>query len=140
MSAKTGYPILYLNNQYKTNMDLTRIRYAAPEEFVGWFAGAEYVLTNSFHGTVFSILFHRKFKIELETVKSFNVRSRDLLASCGLSDCVLRNSEEDYSFRQDFEEPDRLLSEMRERSFSYLRIICERADQIGKGREEQSNL
>ena len=132
LSEETGYPILYLNNQYKTNRDLTRIRYAAPEEFVGWFSNAEYVLTNSFHGTVFSILFHRKFKIELETAKSFNVRSRDLLASCGLDDCVLKNGPEDFTFRQDFEEPDRLLEKMRDRSFSYLKSICESAENIRK--------
>ena len=136
LSARTGYRILYLNNQYKTNRDLTRIRYAAPEEFVGWFSNAEYVLTNSFHGTVFSILFHRKFKIELETAKSFNVRSRDLLAGCGLDDCVLKNGPEDFTFRQDFEEPDRVLSQMRERSFSYLQSICDRARSI----HENTNL
>ena len=135
LSEKTGCRILYLNNQYKTNRDLTRIRYAAPEEFTGWFENAAYVLTNSFHGTVFSILFHKQFKIELETVKSFNVRSRDLLTSCGLEDCILRNGPEDFTFRQDFEEPDRLLSQMRERSFSYLQSICDSAEKMGKTKD-----
>ena len=34
---------------------------AGPEEFVSLIAGADYVVTDSFHGTVFSLLFHRPF-------------------------------------------------------------------------------
>ena len=85
---------------------------------MGLFAGAEYVLTNSFHGTAFSIIFGKKFKVELETVKKFNVRSRDLLNSCRLQDCILKNSEEDYSFliaeRADQMEKESVLNESRE--------------------------
>ncbi len=134
LSAKTGCRILYLNNQYKTNRDLTRIRYASPEEFVGWFAGAEYVLTNSFHGTAFSVIFHRRFKVELESKRKFNVRSRDLLVNCGLEDCILQNSEADYAFRDQWEEPDRKLGSMRDRSLAYIRMIAQRA----ADREEQT--
>ena len=132
LSEKKGCKILYLNNQYKNNRDLKRIRYASPEEFVGWFANAEYVLTNSFHGTAFSIIFHRKFKVELETKKKYNVRSRDLLLNCGLSDCILKNGSEDFSFTGDWGEPDRLLGNMREKSVSYIRMISDRAEEIGK--------
>ena len=130
LSERTGVSILYLNNEYKNNRDIERARYRTPEEFVGLFAGAEYVFTNSFHGTAFSIIFHRKFKVELETVKKFNVRSRDLLADCGLQQCILKNSEEDYRFCTDWEEPDRLLGAMRERSLAYIRLIAARADEL----------
>lgn len=34
---------------------------AGPEEFVSLIAGADYVVTDSFHGTAFSLLFHRPF-------------------------------------------------------------------------------
>lgn len=135
LSAKTGYRILYLNNQYKTNRDLTRIRYASPEEFVGWFAGAAYVLTNSFHGTAFSVIFHRRFKVELESKRKFNVRSRDLLVNCGLENCILQNDESDYTFTEQWEEPDRLLGSMRDRSLSYIGTIAG----LAKDMEEQSH-
>ena len=42
------------------------------------------------------------------------------------------NGPEDFTFRQDFEEPDRLLEKMRDRSFSYLKSICESAENIRK--------
>ena len=33
----------------------------SPEEFIGYFQNANFVVTSSFHGTVFSILFHKPF-------------------------------------------------------------------------------
>ncbi|MCM1326108.1 MAG: polysaccharide pyruvyl transferase family protein [Bacteroidales bacterium] len=33
----------------------------SPKDFLSWIFYAEYVITNSFHGTVFSLLFHRPF-------------------------------------------------------------------------------
>lgn len=132
LSERTGVKILYLNNEYKKNRDITRLRYRTPEEFVGLFAGAEYVLTNSFHGTAFSIIFRKKFKVELETVKKFNVRSRDLLNGCALQQCILKNNEEDFSFCESWEEPERLLGILRRRSLDYIKLIAERADQIEK--------
>lgn len=132
LSSRTGVKILYLNNEYRKNRDIPRVRYSTPEEFVGLFAGAEYVLTNSFHGTAFSIIFGKKFKVELETVKKFNVRSRDLLNSCALQQCILRNGEEDYDFNVDWAEAEKRLGILRRRSMDYIKLIAERADQIEK--------
>lgn len=132
LSDRTGAKILYLNNQYRDNRDIQRLRYKTPEEYVGLIAGAEYVLTNSFHGTVFAILFRKNCKVELETGKKFNVRSRDLLSSCRLQSCVLRNNEEDYVFSADWEEAGRRLDAMRRRSLDYINLIADRADQMEK--------
>lgn len=51
----------------------------SPQDFLTWFYHAEYVVTNSFHGTVFSILFEKQFAIELDNGKSINNRSKELL-------------------------------------------------------------
>ena len=128
LSERTGCPILNLNNQMRTNRDLTRIRFATPEKFVGLFAGAQYVLTNSFHGTAFSLIFHKKLKVELETKKKFNVRSRDLLQNCALDGCILKNDESDDLFEQDWDRADALLNAMREKSLDYLREIASAAE------------
>lgn len=42
------------------------IPYPSVERLLAFFENAEYVLVNSFHGTVFSILFHKKFYTKLE--------------------------------------------------------------------------
>lgn len=122
LSEKTGYELVYLNNEHKKNKDIKHVRYASPEEFVGWFAQAEYVLTNSFHGTVFSVLYHKKCKIELETGKKFNNRSRDLLMALKLKICILKKND-DYEFQEKWEEANMILDNMRESSVEYLKQI-----------------
>lgn len=125
LEQKTGYQIIYLNNQYNNNDNLKRVRFSSPEEFVGWFANAEYVLTNSFHGTAFSIIFNRKFKVELETKKNFNIRSRDLLLNCGLENGILMSTEDDYIFDNDWERANCLLADMKSKSLEYIHFIIE---------------
>lgn len=61
-----------------------------PEEFIGWIDSAEAVLTDSFHATVFSCQFRKKFltvsrKTEVG-VQSMNRRLTDFLGSFGLLD------------------------------------------------------
>ena len=56
----------------------------APDEFLGYIQNAEYVITNSFHGTAFSIIFQKEFTLFLDNPRGYNERSRDLLALCGL--------------------------------------------------------
>ena len=51
-SEKTGWDNLLLQNPFKN---------AGPIEFLTLFKNAELVLTGSFHGTVFSVIFHRPF-------------------------------------------------------------------------------
>ena len=163
LSSRTGVKILYLNNEYRKNRDIPRVRYSTPEEFVGLFAGAESAIRDlreqlgfesaeaaekqqkewtarltalqaeiTRHATAFSIIFGKKFKVELETVKKFNVRSRDLLNSCALQQCILRNGEEDYDFNVDWAEAEKRLGILRRRSMDYIKLIAERADQIEK--------
>lgn len=42
----------------------TPVYSAGPMEFVGWFADASYVVTDSFHGTAFSIIFKKPFLVK----------------------------------------------------------------------------
>lgn len=59
-----------------------------PEEFVSLVRHASYVCTDSFHGTVFSIIFHRKFftfdRFEKSSTISTNTRIETLLGMTGL--------------------------------------------------------
>lgn len=55
----------------------------SPEEFLGWIKNADCVVTTSFHGTAFSIIFNRPFYcIKLDD--EFDTRSASLLKSLGL--------------------------------------------------------
>lgn len=56
---------------------------AGPRQFLGYFAAAEYVFTNSFHGAAFSILFHRPFCVW--NYSAAEARIESLLQSVGLT-------------------------------------------------------
>lgn len=58
--------------------------HAAPEDWLSFILHAEMVFTNSFHGTAFSILLEKPFVTEVDSPRTQNVRSQDLLTLTGL--------------------------------------------------------
>lgn len=127
LSEETGCELLYLSNSYKQYREIKHIRLVSPEEYVGWFANAEYVLTNSFHGTAFSLIFNKNLVVEIKTKKSLNTRSRDVLNLCNLSGRIL---DEDYKkFKPceiDWDKVNSIIDEQKEKSLSYLKEICKK--------------
>ncbi len=67
LSKKTGLPIVYIPNDLKSGSIGKLKTNVGPEEWLGYIKNAEYVVTNSFHGTVFSILFNKKFFAEVSS-------------------------------------------------------------------------
>lgn len=130
LSAKTGFPIIYLNNEHRSNRELKHVRYSTPEEFVGWFANAEYVFTNSFHGTAFSVIFSKKFKVEIETRNSINYRSRDFVVGLGLEKSILYQ-DDPLEFDYNWVNTEEILEGKRRNSLLYL-------ESIGKGTGSES--
>lgn len=92
LGRKTGYKVIYIND-YLKDLDIRHIRTCPPTEFLGWFQNATYVITNSFHGTVFSIIFQRLFLSELESADGgFNDRAKNLLTSLGISERTMNGN------------------------------------------------
>lgn len=58
------------------------VRNAGPREFIEWMINADYVVTNSFHGTAFSLIFERQFTILMPPAAP--ERILDLLKTVGL--------------------------------------------------------
>ena len=62
IKKKHNLPIVCLTSKvqkfYKVDM---QIYDAGPREFIGWIENAEYVITDSFHGTIFSLIFGKEF-------------------------------------------------------------------------------
>lgn len=92
-----------------------------PKEFVSAIKHAKIVITNSFHGTIFSILHHTPFFTFL--VQSMQSRITDLLGETGLSDRIV------YGYRPlsndmldvDFSKADAVLEEKRKESMAFLK-------------------
>lgn len=73
----------------KRNEGVVNIQDAGPAEFLSLIAGASYVVTNSFHGTVFSINFSIPFYTVVAVRKHNNSRMESLLQRLGLSERLL---------------------------------------------------
>ena len=65
---------------------------SAVEDVISLFKYADYVVTNSFHGTAFSVIYQRKFFAVLDNKWAYNVRSAQLISSCGIT--YLKNGQE----------------------------------------------
>ena len=119
MTEATGMKVAYIS---ENNLDIPNsinLFGVGPEEFVSLIAHADLIVTNSFHATVFSVLFHKPFRV-YATDKS-GARMRDLLGNIGLSDrCVNVMCADDVP-PCDWGDVDSLLDSLREHSWAYLR-------------------
>ena len=121
-SKLLSLPILYINNSKRQRSDGIRCaRNVGPEEFVNLFYHSAYVVTNSFHGTAFSIIFQKDF-ITIPH-KSRGVRMLDLLEQCGLSDRIVTIPESSAKIigeKVDYNLVNKHLIKLREDSMSFL--------------------
>lgn len=91
LGNQSGMRIVYLtaiqpgdNGQYQAVVD------AGPREWIGYIANAEMVITDSFHGTVFSIIMGaNNFFTYISQTNQRGSRITDLLATFGLTDHLL---------------------------------------------------
>jgi len=60
INESSNYEIIYICNK-NINIKGKRIEDVGPSEFLFILKNAEYIITNSFHGTAFSIIFEKKF-------------------------------------------------------------------------------
>lgn len=61
LAELTGLPVIHNRSDKRYSHELGRFDDAGVEEFLGLLEKAEYVVTNSFHATVFAIIYRRKF-------------------------------------------------------------------------------
>lgn len=85
LGEKKNIPVYYLNDKHIPIKGIKYINPVSADEFVGIIKNAEYVVTNSFHGTAFSALYHKKLIVELDTATTRNTRSEELLKKLGIS-------------------------------------------------------
>jgi hypothetical protein len=97
-----------------------RIRFAGPKEFLGYMAKASYVLTDSFHGTVFSIIFNKSFSTVISILKRGS-RIESLLTAAGLYDRIANIENMEQLLKPiDYSQANSLLSKHIDDSKSFL--------------------
>lgn len=126
LSEQTGLKVYYINDYaFSNNKNIVVKRCVGPIEWLNLFYNAEYVVTNSFHGTAFSICFNKNFFVEL-LPDGFDVNSRltDVLDTYGLSDRIINNSE--CSTKNiDYNKVNSLVKREKQRSIDYLSDILD---------------
>jgi polysaccharide pyruvyl transferase WcaK-like protein len=87
LSKQTKLPVIVLNGQVQffTKNDKN---ISGPKEFISWIKYAEYVVSSSFHGVAFSIMFQKEFYIS-QNINSERVKS--LLNMTGLTEQFITN-------------------------------------------------
>ena len=122
ISKKLGMRVIacHLCNKFEIGSGFERV-YAGPEDFLKLVKNARFVLTTSFHATVFSLVFHKPF---CSFVLEEGNRIRSLLEAAGLSDrAETENDKKDISFEIDFSEADKRLEKERKDSIDYLKMV-----------------
>ena len=94
------------------------------EEWLRGFADAEFVLTDSFHACVFSILFHKPFGVFMNRHRGLS-RIESLLSPLGLMDRCISDSSQKFDSEIDWLRVDEILSQWRKKSMNFLREALE---------------
>ena len=119
LAKKNNLPIIYI---YKDKInELKKEIYAfgaTPNEFLTLIDNATYVVTNSFHATVFSIIFEKKFCTF--PTRNSSSRMRDLLGYIGLENRIWSNSFE-INETIDYENVKNKLNNFSQNSKKYLK-------------------
>lgn len=135
VSKKYNMPVYFLEPKewalrccWKNNIKL--VGKYGPEVFLNLMKNAEIVFTTSFHGTVFSAIFHKKFWY---IDSGYNDPEKDdraisILNQLGLYDRYKTTDfllSADLDATVDYKETDRRLEELKEESFAYLKEIID---------------
>lgn len=124
LAKKTDCTVVFVGNPLKApfRCRCKALKTADPIDFVNAIANAEYVVTNSFHGTAFSIIFNKKFYVELlKTDTKVNSRIENILHVFSLEKRIIDThcKEDDV----DWNLVNSQMSEMRKKSLDYLKEI-----------------
>lgn len=119
LADKNGLKIIEISLR-ATNVDRGHIMAydAGVEEFLSLVKNAEFVVTNSFHGMIFSVQFRRKFVIFSR--HQCDTKITELLELLGLSDRMMIDGTE-YCRDIDYDDVHRRISIERETSLAFLR-------------------
>lgn len=121
LSRKTGLPIVYLNKLHTRRE--REIHYMDPveaDQFVSLIKHASYVCTNSFHGTAFSVIYHKQFMVETKLAAGRNIRSEELLNRLGLSERIFAGDIFAIDAQSDWLRADACMEAERRRAEAYL--------------------
>lgn len=121
LKKKTGLAVVYLSISPRVQQGVETIYDASPEEFLGWFENAEYVVTGSFHGTAFSLNLQKQFYYEPSDPTT---RIGNLARICGVEHRSLDNPDA-LNNTIDYSDAGERLESERKKSLEWLKTAIE---------------
>lgn len=117
LAKETGLKVIHFNEEHT----------AEPFDFINLIKNAEYVVATSFHATVFSIIFNKKFFIVPH--EKTGLRVINLLEKLGIENRVYYKLQDfeniDYNFETDYEKVKGKLEIEKEKSIKFLKGAIE---------------
>lgn len=122
LSIELGLPIVHnRDNDIKFDNELGNRYNESPEQFLSVIENAKYIVSNSFHATVFAIMFNKNFvTIPHQTRPG---RMKELLEICGLENHLIddvRLMPELKSLKINYKEVEKRLDKERKHSYEFL--------------------
>lgn len=122
IAQEKGYKVIYTGLLADHYNDVKTVCDAGISEFLSYIDHAESVVVNSFHGTVFSVLFEKPF-LSVK-VASTSSRVESFLEMIGLMSQYVEDVNRAYSLNPDFSAALKIVEKEREKSLEYLKSIC----------------
>jgi hypothetical protein len=119
-------PVINISSWHFKQADYNKIG-ISPNEWLGWFRKATYIITNSFHGTAFSLIFRRNFSfISIEEKIGLNNRIVDLLNSIRAAERIVYIDSKEILIKNlntqiNFDQIDIELKKIRAQSYEFLK-------------------
>ncbi|HHU85107.1 MAG TPA: polysaccharide pyruvyl transferase family protein [Clostridiales bacterium] len=110
---------LKIYSLFKSDFADKTFEFMCPREFVGIIKNADFVISNSFHATAFSVIYKKEFAV-INRKQAINTRMRDLLADLGLSDRLIIDVDNASSEPIDYDLVCNKLNELQASSKNYI--------------------
>lgn len=127
LSEKTRLKVIHFEKRNKYNNVLRSAYTDGPLDFINLIKNAEYVVATSFHATVFSIIFNKKFFIVPH--KKTGSRVTNILDKLQIQDRIYYSLDEfkniNYDFNTNWEKVNKRLEEERKKSIDWLKNAIE---------------
>lgn len=128
LSQKTGLKVIHFSKSNNGYDNILKNAYTeGPLEFINLIKNAEYVVCTSFHATVFSIIFNKKFFVVPH--RKTGARVTNLLNKLNISNRAINNLEEfsklDYNTEIDYKFVNSILDTERQKSIKWLNNAIE---------------
>ncbi len=121
LAQRLNLEVYYITDFRHDPYGFTKIKRVGPTEFIGLFKNASFVVTNSFHGTAFSVIYEKNFVTFPH--KTRGTRMTSLLKQLNLDARIITSSDQitdDYPLEIDYTTPNELLNNGQNKSMAFL--------------------